>query len=90
MINQWRNNVEPTFWGFPFSGLFSYLILIYFWSIPLFCIITGFNVFCAFLHWRGYSATGLYYAIMSKIRGKIIYSRPWWFREQWRGDDDSF
>jgi intracellular multiplication protein IcmT len=83
MINNWRNNDDPTFFGVPFSGLFAYLLLIYYWSASLFLFITACNAFYAFLHWRGYSPTGMYYKLMSKIRGNIIYSRPWWFREQW-------
>lgn len=90
MINKWRNNVNPTLCGIPFSGLFAYLLLIYYWSSALFLLITGLNFFYAYLHWRGYSVSGIYYSIMSKIRGNIIYSRPWWFREKWRGDDDTF
>lgn len=85
MINKWRNNVNPTCYGIPFSGLFAYVLLIYFWNIYLFIAITILNAIYAFLYWKGYTLSGMYYRIMSKLRGNIVYSRPWWFRNNWSG-----
>lgn len=83
MINHWRNNVEPTFIGVPFTGLMAYTILIYVYSSTLFFLITGINVIYAILHWQGYKPSSFYYRVMSKLRGSVVYSRPWWYREQW-------
>lgn len=83
MYNNWRNNKTATFFGFPIAGIFPYLLLIYFPGLILFVVITVINLIFTVLHHLGYSPTGFFNRILSKIRGPVIYSRPWWIRERW-------
>lgn len=83
MHNEWRNNKKATIWGFPVAGIFPYLLLIYITSLTLFTLITLINIVFTVLHHLGYSPTGFLNRLLSKVRGPVIYSRPWWIRERW-------
>ncbi len=83
MYNNWRNNKTATIYGFSIAGIFPYLLLIYFPNLILFVIITVINLFFTVLYHLGYSPTEFLNRIISKIRGPVIYSRPWWIRERW-------
>ncbi|KKF38242.1 hypothetical protein PU01_24415 [Hafnia alvei] len=83
MINKWRNNKTATIAGFPIAGVFPYLFLIYVPSLTLFFLITFINVFYTVLYHLGYSPLAFFQRVISKIRGPIVYSRPWWVRERW-------